>query len=90
MPAPHRKALAFAFFELAAAHDGPPGIAGEHAAAGFDLVIEVHCPDELAEPAQDGNLPLEPARVDVLPVTEMCQPQENTSRAPGAARSSTA
>ena len=36
---------------------------------GLDLVIEVHCPDELAEPAQNSNLPLEPARVDVLPVT---------------------
>ena len=53
VPAPHRKALALAFFELAAAHDGPPRIAGEHASAGFNLVIEVDRPDELAEPAQD-------------------------------------
>src|SRR5256885_13870789 len=39
VPAPHRKALAFAFFEVASAHDGPPRIAGEHAPAGFDLVV---------------------------------------------------
>src|SRR4029077_1449802 len=32
-------------------------------------VIEVDRPDKLAEPAQDSNLSLEPARVDVLPVT---------------------
>ena len=67
MPAPHRKALTFALFELAATHDSP-GIAGEHGSAGFNLVIEVGRPNELAEPAQDSNLPLQPARVDVLPV----------------------
>ena len=39
VPAPHGKALALAFFELASAHDGPPRIAGEHAPAGFDLVV---------------------------------------------------
>ena len=39
MPAPHRKALALALFEVAAAHDGPPRIAGEHAPAGFDLIV---------------------------------------------------
>ena len=39
MPAPHRKALARALFELASAYDGPPRIAGEHPLAGFDLVI---------------------------------------------------
>src|SRR2546430_1124849 len=68
-PAPCRKARALAFVELAAAHDGPPRVAGEHAAAGLDLVIEVDRPDELAEPVQDSNLPFEPARVDVPPVT---------------------
>ena len=31
MPAPHRKALALASFELVAAHDGPPRVASEHA-----------------------------------------------------------
>ena len=39
VPAPHRKALALALFELAAAHDGPPGIASEHPATGLDLVV---------------------------------------------------
>src|SRR5689334_9254857 len=52
MSAPHRKALALAFFELAATHNGPPCIAGEHAAAGFDLVVEVDRPGELAEPPE--------------------------------------
>src|SRR5215472_16679177 len=69
MPAPHRQALTLAFFEVASAHDGPPGIAGEHAPAGFDLVIEVHRPGELGEPSEDTHFPLEPARVDVLAVT---------------------
>jgi hypothetical protein len=50
MSAPDRKALAFALFELASAHDGPPGIAGEHSPASFDLVVEVHRPGQLAEP----------------------------------------
>ncbi len=31
MPAPHRKALALASFELVAAHDGPPRVASGHA-----------------------------------------------------------
>src|SRR5216684_471617 len=69
MPAPHRKALARAFFELAAAHRGPPRITGEHPAAGFDLVVEVHRPGQLAQPSEHMHLPLEPPRVDVLAVT---------------------
>ena len=58
--------------------------------AGFDLVVQVHGPDELAEPSQDTHLPLELARVDILTATGDVPPQENTRRAPGAAESSTA
>jgi hypothetical protein len=39
VPAPHGQALAVALFEVASAHDGPLRIAGEHAPAGFDLVV---------------------------------------------------
>src|SRR5207344_170889 len=41
----------------------------EHAAAGFDLVVEVDRPGELAEPPEHPYLPLEPPRVDILTVT---------------------
>ena len=74
MPTPHRKALALALFEFASAHDGPPRVAGEYAPAGFDLVVQVHRPDELAKPPEDSHLPLEPSRVDVLAVTRDVPP----------------
>jgi hypothetical protein len=66
MPAPHRQALALAFFEIAAAHDGPPGIADEHPSACFDLVIEIHRAGKLANSVKHPHLPIEPARVDVF------------------------
>src|SRR3954470_9784993 len=37
--APHGQALAVAFLEVAATHDGPAGVAGEDAAARLDLVV---------------------------------------------------
>jgi hypothetical protein len=41
MPAPHGQALALALLEVAAAHNRPPCVAGEHPPARLDLVVEV-------------------------------------------------
>jgi hypothetical protein len=41
VPAPHREALALAFFESTSAHDGPPRITGKHPPARLHLVVDV-------------------------------------------------
>src|SRR2546423_7038980 len=49
--APHWQALAVALLEVAAAHDGPAGVAGEDALARLHLVVEVGDAGEACETA---------------------------------------
>ena len=41
MSPPDREALGWTFFEITAAHDGPASLAGEHAAARFNLIVQI-------------------------------------------------
>src|SRR3954470_9092180 len=66
--APHRQPLAFAFFEVAAAHHSPAGVAGEDAPRGLDLVVEIAQPAQTEGCAQDRDLGAEHTRVAVLAV----------------------
>jgi hypothetical protein len=53
VPAPRRQALTLTLFEAAPAHDGPPGVTGEHQPARFHLVVELHHANESPEPADE-------------------------------------
>src|SRR3954452_3283889 len=74
VPAPHGQALALALFEVAAAHDCPPGVAGEHPLARLDLVVEVRESSEARERAEDLHERLGLPRVDVLAVSSDVPP----------------
>src|SRR3954452_5745251 len=69
VPAPHRQALAVAFLEVAATHDGPAGVAGEDALGRLHLVVDVDDPGEASETAGDVDQCLKPPRIDVLAIT---------------------
>jgi len=49
---PQSQALAFPFFDFAAPHDSPEGLAFEYTAAGFYLVIDVYHTDQLSKQAE--------------------------------------
>src|SRR5205807_4835398 len=53
VPAPHGQALTLALLEVAAAHDGPPRVAGKHPPARLYLVVEVREASETRERAED-------------------------------------
>jgi hypothetical protein len=80
VPAPHGQALALALFEVAAPHDSPQGVAGEHPPASFHLIVEVCKASEPPKPAEDLHERFELARVDVLPVTRDVPPAQARSR----------
>src|SRR5581483_9845188 len=68
VPAPHRKTLALAFFEVASAYDGPARATGKHPPARFHLVVEIREAGEARETAKDGDERLEPPGVEVLAI----------------------
>src|SRR3954454_16495389 len=68
MPTPHGQALALALLKVTPTHHSPPGVAGEDAAAGFDLVVQVGEAGEPGEWAADLYERLEPPGVHVLAV----------------------
>src|SRR5437764_2213592 len=74
VPAPHGQALALALLEVAPAHDGPPRVAGEHAPARLDLVVEVCKAREARERAEDLDDRPDLPRVDVLAVSRDVPP----------------
>ena len=69
MPAPQGQALALALFEVAAADDGPAGVAGEHAPARLDLIVDVEDAGQACQPTTDFDERLESPRIDLLAVT---------------------
>src|SRR4051794_19201472 len=66
--APGREALAGTLLAVSAAHDGPPGGAGQHASRRLDLVVEVGEAGRPREPPADVDQGFELPRVDVLAV----------------------
>src|SRR5512140_2152961 len=68
VPAPNGQTLALPFFQVTAAYDGPEGVAGKDAPAGFDLVVDVNDARQAAHPPGDSLLSHERCRVNVLPV----------------------
>src|SRR6266545_2985802 len=82
VPAPHGQALALALLEVAAAHDGPPRVAGEHPPARLHLVVEVGEASQTRERAKDLHDRLELPRVHVLAVARDVPPaREHQARA---------
>src|SRR5205823_8798200 len=73
-PAPHGQSMAPALLEAAAAHAGPPRVAGEHPPARLYLVVEVGEASETRERAEDLHDRLELPRIDVLPVARDVPP----------------
>src|SRR5690349_446330 len=69
MSAPHRQALAVALLQVAAAYDGPSGVAGEDPPARVHLVVEVRVAGEFRQWTGDLHDRPEPPRVPVLTVT---------------------
>ena len=63
---PHRQALALAFLEVAATHDGPATTALEDAPAREDLVVDVAVANEPGNPPGDLHRREEQPRVGVL------------------------
>src|SRR5205823_6794514 len=68
MPTPHGQALALALLKVTPTHDSPPGVAGEDAAAGFDLVVQIGKAGEPGKRATELSERLEPPGVHVLAV----------------------
>src|SRR5215218_6456952 len=68
VPAPDGQALALALLEVAAAHDRPARVAGEHPPARLDLIVEVGEASEAGERPPDFHERPELPRVDVLAV----------------------
>lgn len=79
---PHGQALAFPFFEVATANNGPQGVAGEHAATSLHLIVDIHEASEATEPAGDDLVPLETRRVHIQAVAgDMPPAREYEARA---------
>ena len=66
--APDGQALRLAFLQVAAAHDGPPRVAGEDPLARFYLVVEVDETEESRDPARHLHQRLDLPRVHVLAI----------------------
>src|SRR3954454_3406142 len=80
--APHGQALTLALLEVAAAHDGPPRVAGEHPPARLHLVVEVGEASETRERGEDLHDRLELPRIHVLAVARDVPPaREDEARA---------
>src|SRR4051812_44179482 len=83
MPAPDGQALTLPLLEIAAAHDGPPGVAGEYPSARLHLVVQVGEASETREWAADIHQRFDLPRVHVLAVAGDVPPaREHEARAP--------
>src|SRR6476660_5726016 len=74
VPAPHRQALAVALFQVAAAYDRPPSVAGKYPLACLHLVVEVREASEAGQRTGDVHERFELPRVHVLPVASDVPP----------------
>ena len=81
--APHGQALRLAVLQVAAAHDGPPGVAGEDPLARFHLVVEVDETEESRDAACHLHQRLDLPRVHVLAIARDVVPTREHQASPG-------